>query len=319
MVGSYGDFAPHIYNANQALAVTSVGSLLVAKVISDNTSQTAVKSLGELYVIGSRRNWVSWSDIGNVDFTIGINNVAGERPMDWAGLVYKIKKLGEKVVVYGENGVSVMTPHDVNYGLTTIMHQGLLGRNAIAGTDFIHFFIDDLGRLYQFSKEIEKLGYEEYLSQMTAPVLSYDHIAKLLYICDGSYGFVYSEEDKSLGSGPVNITGIGYKDTNYYISSYEPISIPNFEIWTDIIDFGTRNAKDIYSIEIGTNLTEELLVSAEFRMDKSIAFIRLPWVRTNPAGIASLICHGREFRIGAKVNSYEYFDIDYIDIEGRIT
>ena len=317
--GSYGEFAPHIYNANQALAITSIGNVLIAELIVDNVGQLAIRSFGELHITCSRRNWVQWSNIGAVNFTEGLDNIAGERPMEWSGLVYKIIKLDKKVVVYGENGVSVMIPHDVNYGLTTILTHGLKGRDAVVGTEFIHYFINSIGQLYYFGERLEKLGYEEYLSKMVDPVLSYDQVNELLYICDGIYGYVYSYLERSMGEGPVNITGIGYKDSEYFISSYAPVTIPNFELWTDILDFGTRNAKTLHSIEIGTNLNGELLVSAEFRMDKGKDFIRLPWVRTNPAGIASLICHGREFRIGVKVNSYEYFEVDYIEIEGRIT
>ena len=317
--GSYGEFSPHIYNAYQPLVVTSVGTPVIAELIAENINSLVVQSYSEMYVTVTRRNWVRWSNIGSLDFTVGLDNVAGERPMDWSGLVYKIMKLGSKVIVYGEGGVSVLSPHDVSYGLTTVLSHGLRGRRAVAGNDFVHFFMDTLGCLYYFGESLEKLGYEEYLSRMTDPILSYDHVTKLLYLCDGTHGFVYSHNEKSLGEGPVNITGICYKGSEYYIASPGEIETPTFEIWTDIIDFGTRNAKTIHSIEVGTDLESELLVAAEFRMDKGGIFIRLPWVRTNPAGIASMICHGREFRIGVKAECYEYFEIDYIDIEGKIT
>ena len=34
-----------------------------------------------------KANWVKWSDIGYLDFTVGKDNVAGERPLDWNGFV----------------------------------------------------------------------------------------------------------------------------------------------------------------------------------------------------------------------------------------
>jgi len=318
-VDSYGVFAPRIYNANAPLVVGSYGTLLVAEVTSNNINHLAVNSFSYIYNIPLKCNWVRWSNIGDIDFTIGIDNVAGERPMDWSGLVYKILKLSGKVVVYGENGVSIMTPHNVNFGLTTINRSGLLGRQAVAGDDFVHFFIDSFGYLYTLSAELDRLGYEEYFSQMINPILSFDSNEQLLYICDGNLGYIYNPQTKSLGEGPENITGIGYKDGEYLIASKNPITIPTFEIWTDVIDFGSRYSKTLHSIMVGVDLTEDLWVSIEFRVAKNKDFIRLPWVITNPAGVANIFCHGVEFRIGVKVNNYEYFEVDSIEIEGVIT
>lgn len=318
-ISSYGVFAPQIYNANAPLAVSSYGTPLIAELMTGNINQLAINSYSEIYTIPLRRNWVRWSNIGDLDFTIGIDNVAGERPMDWSGLVYKIMKLGGKVVVYGENGVSIMTPHDINYGLTTILQTGLAGRNAIAGDDYSHFFIDRLGYLYALETDLKRIGYEEFLSKLINPVLTYNSIEYLLYICDGNLGYIYNTREKSLGEGPVNITGIGYQNGEYLIASKYPINIPNFEVWTDTIDFGTRYEKTLHAIKIGTNLTEDLWISIDVRTAKSRNFMRLPWTITNNAGIANLFCHGVEFRIGVKVNNYEYFEVDSIEIEGVIT
>ena len=39
-------------------------------------------------------NWVKWSKIGKLDFTIDNSNLAGERPLGWRGCVYHLAKLG---------------------------------------------------------------------------------------------------------------------------------------------------------------------------------------------------------------------------------
>ena len=318
-LSSSGDFQKYIEDASSSLGVSTSGNIIESEFIGLNISRLYIDSTAEIYTEVSKRNWVKWSEIGNLDFDLSLSNIAGERPMFWSGLIYKIMKLGKQVVVYGENGVSLLFPHEVSYGLSEILPHGLKGRDAVAGNDLIHFFIDNLGQLFSFSGKLERLDYSEYLSELSNPILSFDSTNELLYICDGVLGFVYSPEMKSFGSGPNNVTGIGYRDGNAYIASPSVISIPAFELWTDILDFGTRHGKTLHMIEVGTDHSGELLTSVEFRMDKSQNFIRLPWVRTDPAGVAQFICHGKEFRIGVCVNSYQYLEIDYINIEGRIT
>ncbi|GAG31849.1 unnamed protein product, partial [marine sediment metagenome] len=166
-----------------------------------------------------KSNWAKWSDIGNLDFTIWKDNVAGEMPLDWKGWIWNIKKHRNKPVYYGENGVSVLTPSGRNFGLNTVYRIGLKGKNAVAGDDFDQFFIDNKGQLFHFGESLEKLDYSEYLNDLTNPVLSWDAENYLLYICDGTYGFVYSPRSKSLGKGPVNITGIFSQSGTFYATS----------------------------------------------------------------------------------------------------
>jgi len=318
-LGSYGDFNSNFSDCTSQLAVSSEGGFSVAIVRVENTGELAVSSEAFMYTQPAKANWIKWSNIGSIDFTINRGSVAGEALLDWNGVIYQILQLGTKVIVYGLNGVSIMTPHGISYGLQTIHRRGIKGRNACLGLDSEHFFIDDLGDLYSIKEQLQLVGYREYLLKLTDPVLSYDYSSGLLYICDDTYGFVYNSKTQSLGEGPVNITGIQQRDGITYISAPTNIVVPVFEIWTDIIDFGTRNAKTIESIEVGTDLIRNLLVNIEFRNNKSSVFQRLSWEVCNPAGISYLFCHGVEFRIGLKLTSFDYLEIDYLNIKGRIT
>ena len=268
----------------------------------------------------SKNNWIKWSNIGSLDFTIGKDNVAGTRPMDWKGWVYEIKKLGDKVVVYGENGVSVLSPSGTSYGLQTVHKAGLKGKQSIAGDDSIHFFIDTLGYLYIIKSGggLEKLDYREYLSIMTKPVLSWDSLNDLLYICDGTYGYVYSPESKSLGQGPVNITGISFEGSSLHVATSEVKEIPLFNISTDIFDFGNRHNKSIKYIEIGTNTSEAIECSIDYRLDQEGAFYTTDWKLVNPSGMCYLPCFGVEFRFNVRIFAYRYFELDYLKVHGNI-
>jgi hypothetical protein len=295
------------------------GTFFSTGVDSKITLTVTIPVSATVVTLGSKGNWVKWSDIGHLDFTISKANVAGERPLDWRGWVYGLKKLGDKVVAYGQNGVSFLNPSGITYGLQTIHRIGLKGRSAFCGTDFEHFFIDVKGRLYRVGPTLELLDYSKYLDTLgSTVVMSLDDQNHLIYICDGLVGFVYSIKDKSLGTGPVNVTGVGSQSGTLYIAASSTISTPVFEICTDIYDMETRKNKTITSIEIGTDQTEDLYATVDARVNKAAAFNTLSWVRVNPNGIVAIPCFGIEFRFRVKLLTYEAIKIDYIKVNGMI-
>lgn len=311
---------PGTYVAGVLLSTTALLNLTVE--ISPSADMTTE---------GVRKNWVKWSNIGNLDFTVWKDNIAGERPLDWKGWVYGVKKLGNKVVVYGENGVSLLAPSGNTYGLLSIHKIGLKGKMAVAGNDKIQFFVDTSGKLYSLGETVmkaslfetsiypEELDYSEYLSSLiSATVLSWDEKNRLLYICDGILGFVYSPDSKSLGSGPINITGVGSQGGTTYIAASATIVNPIFEICTDIYDMGSRKNKTISTVEIGTDVTGDLWVALDYRMDKAIAFKTLDWHKVSSNGVTNIPCFGVEFRVRIKRTTYAYFELDYVRVNGII-
>ena len=271
---------------------------------------------GEILLEGIRKNWVKWSNIGSLDFTIDRSNVAGEMPLDWKGWVYAVKKHRGKAVAYGENGVSILTPAGNAYGLGTISKVGLKGKHAVAGDDSTHFFVDSAGQLWELGEGLSLLDYSEYLSDMSSDiVLSWDEKNSLLYICDGTYGFAYSPKDRSLGSGPINVTGISYQGGTLYVGAPATITSIVPEICTDIYDFGTRKNKTTLSLEFGTNLSGKLQGALDYRSDIRDDFTQTEWYDVNESGILWVTCYGREFRIRARVKEWEYLELDYTTIK----
>ncbi len=316
------------------------GAFFTGSVTGDTAIIDLAVTLGfpEIVVEVGKNNWVRWSNIGSLDFTVWKDNIAGERPLDWRGWVYEIKKLGNKVVVYGENGVSLLVPSGNIYGLLPIHRIGLKGKQAVAGNDKVHFFVDRAGRLFRlgeiamksslFESSIypEKLDYSEYIASMSDLVLSWDELNQFLYICDGLSGYVYSVNSKSLGSGPANITGVGWQrslddsssDAVSCVVASSTIINPLFEICTDINDLGSRKNKTIYTVELGTDVIGDLLVTLDYRKDKSAEFKTLAWRKVSPNGVTNIPCFGVEFRVRVKRTTYAYFELDYIRVNGII-
>ena len=263
---------------------------------------------------------IAWSDVGNLDFTINSSNVAGEAVMSWEGVCYHIKKLGNKVVVYGQNGITVMTPHGNAFGMETVYNIGVRNKGAVTGDDYNHFFVDNLGQLWQLNDKLTKLDYSEYLNAMAGTtLLSYDIEKLLVYICNGTYGYVYSVNSKSFGQGPVNLTGIYPKSGVRYVTCPSvTIATPTLYICTDIYDFGTRKPKTLESVDVGTNLANQLYTAIEFRTNYKSAFVSTPWFYVNPDGKSFPRCYGVEFKIKLRLLTYEYFELDYIKLRGHI-
>jgi len=308
------------------------GAFFTGSVTGDTAIIDLAISMGfpDLITEAGKGNWIKWSNIGSLDFTIWKDNIAGERPMDWKGWIYAIKKLGNKVVVYGEGGVSMLVPTGTAFVLQTVYRIGLKGKQAVAGNESVHFFVDTKGQLFIFGEAVskaslfeaasypEKLDYSEYLANMTNPVLSWDELNSLLYICDGTTGYVYNPRDKSLGKGPANITGISSQGGTLYVAAPATITTPVFEICTDIYDFNTRRGKTIRNVQLGADITKTLSVALDYRRDKATVFSTTDWRPVNAQGIAFITCFGQEFRVKVKSSAYEYFELDYLMISGKI-
>jgi hypothetical protein len=299
-----------------------LGSAVITVMINADPLESTI-SLIHTYAINStnRGNWVRWSDIGSLKFVINERNIAGERPLDWSGQVYELLKLDKFVVAYGSNGVTIMTPVENKYGIKTISRVGLKSKGSVCGTEDEHFFIDLQNKMYRLSSEgLQLLDYSEYLSVLTNPRMSLDINTGFIYICDGTYGFVYSTQSKSFGSGPINVTGIGSKNGTLYVASPDDkIEVPKLDICTDIYDLGSRVSKTIQYIEIGTDLIDSLEVMIESRISNKEEFRKSSWVLVNPSGIAVIPCFGVEFKFHLRSFIYEYMEIDYIKVTGSIS
>ena len=267
----------------------------------------------------AKGNWVQWSKIGDLDFTIDRSNVAGERPLDWRGTIWHLLKLGARVVAYGSNGISFLSASGVSYGLDTLTVRGI--KNKLAAVDTRtdgHYFVSRDSQLWHLGDGLTRLDYAEYLSELGTVVLTWHPEERLLYLCDGAKGFVYSPDAKSLGRGPVNISGLFVQDSTVYVTAPAAVSIPVFTLTTDIYDFGTRKAKTIRSVEFGINATVQLDAKIEYRQRKDAAFLATNWYAIDRRGVRHLHCYGQEFRFALRAASAEWLRLDYVRINGIV-
>jgi len=287
-------------------------------IIIDETLSFDFSISGIFLTEQAKNSWVKWSKIGSLDFSIDYSNSAGERPMEWNGLIYDIIKLDKTVVIYGAGGISMMRPVGNTFEYKNVLSIGTKGKGSQIGTEQMHWFIDLDGNFWSLSDKLRKIGYSEFFSSMSAPYLSLNEPDELIYISDGTNGYVYSYGDDSLGKGPVNITGYGYKNGTSYITAPAAITIPTIEFTTGIYDLGTRKEKTIFNLEVSTDVSQTMQAAVNYRISQQGSFIQSPWVTFNPSGIAFIPCYGREFQFKFRMPTWAAFSLEQLKVNGVI-
>lgn len=287
------------------------GGYVAGTLISDAEINVITGIYAEWYILAATKNWVMWSKIGEASFEIDRTNEAGSRPMDWSGYAWQVRQLDKVAVIYGSNGITVMTPVKepaATFGFNDISQVGLKSPNALATTKHVHFFITSKGELWKLSKEgTEKLGYDEFLAPMSNPILSFDELEQRLFISDGTNGYVYQD---GLGGGYATLTGI----TDSHVAASDELAVIPFSLMTDMIDMGQRGIKTITCVEIGISTIQPLYAALDYRYSKGEDWRTSPWVLVNLEGHARIQIAGVEFRVRLKQETYDEVRIDYINL-----
>lgn len=98
-----------------------------------------------------------------------------------------------------------------------------------------------------------------------------------------------------------------------------PVHIPL--IVSEIVDFGYRGQKTIFSVEIGTSEAEGAEVAVDWRVNTIEDFQRTGFVPLNDLGAAVLIAAGIEFRLCIRFSSFLPLisSLDYAKIRWKMT
>jgi hypothetical protein len=308
---------------NTTITVTTTqAGITPTRFLAADSVITVTTSFGrtdpDVYISTGKLGWVWTSRIGALDFDQHASGETWRSPMPYSGLIHQIRKLGNGVIVYGERGITRLTPSGVQWGRTDLHKIGIISKNAATGTDDVHYFVDRFGMLYRLKpgEMPEKMDFTNLMSTLTSDtVMSYDERKKIVYITDNVLGFALTED--GLGKCPVNISGVGWKDGSFYVVAPAAITNSPFEITTDIIDFGVRTEKTISYIELNIDLSADIYVMIESRWNKDDSWTESDWRRVDNYGRASFCETGTEFRINIKLTTYEAIRLDDIQVRGN--
>lgn len=279
---------------------------------------------GEAIANRQRSNWVGWSKIGEANFKMDLVNDAGFRPMVWDGYCFALLQLDNSAIAYGTNGVTMLFPAQATFGFRELlMGVGVKSKDAVAGNDKVHYFIDRDDQLWQVTTEgAQMLDYSEFLSTLVNPICFFDNFQERLIISDENNGFILTKE--GLGGGYYNLTGYVRDAGSYVVASCATITRPQPYIITAPIDFGQRGSKTITSVHMSTDTPELFELAYDFRFTQGENWRETPWVPFNSWGTAFLRCAALEFRV--KIRAIEDIldepwdaQIDYLNINIQFT
>jgi len=278
-------------------------------------------------------NFVLWSPIGSYMLALYVppddpvslmrQNQFGFLPMSWQGTVYDIRPLGDRLMVYGENGIAVMTPVQEpisTFGREDLMGIGVAGRGAVGGDGDMHVFIDAEGDLWQITKDLalSRLGYAEYLADFIGQEISIslDQQRREFYICgeasnDDKLSYVLTPS--GLGTSRQQITSmVAAEGTLYGVWADDSGTVVTAV--SDEVDFRYRDMKTVTTIEVGIKTAQDVHVQAYYCNDATDVWTGDGWVLVNTEGFARVQITALKFRIGVKVASYAALELDYVTV-----
>lgn len=251
------------------------------------------------------KNWIWWSSIGGGDLlhiflsglaTVGIPRLTGGHnasdpffmeffkrvqsgfmPMDWQGYVHCVKPLRDHVMVYGEDGISAVTPYSdpiPTFGLQeNLLRVGVATRAAVAGNLDKHVFLDADGVLWSVdnSLKLTRLGYEEFLAGSKTAITAMCHDVQFdeHYIHDGLSSWVLTKT--GLAKAPQFVTSLFHTD-GVAKGVAKNVGTPTTATFaTDYVDGGTRRLKTVASVEVAVKTSAAVTVTLQHRIEEGIS------------------------------------------------
>lgn len=292
------------------------GQPILGGILSTNASWT---NLGQCAV--------AWGAIGQWEFRPNINRTAGYIRMPWSdwdeGLVHKVMRLGDVVMVYGNGGRAGLAPYNqqmaVGFGMIDeVRGTGVDKGFHVAGDSNIHAFVDTNNELWlvQRGLKFEKLGYKEWFTDLLAEnaaeaeglpmVVSYDPTNKRFYF--GGFSSAYCLTEYGLYTTHQSVTGVGNYRGNVLAGFFKDLADYEGRVVVMEDDFRQRGFKTVDHMDLGIDYapsgSETITAGVDTRYTNSESWRTGDWKRVNAQGVVHLGKTASDFRFKAKVSDY---------------
>lgn len=236
------------------------------------------------------------------------------------GEVLRILKLGEHLVIYGTNGISIAKPVEgQDGGLSHVIivkrEVGLLDRGAVVNCDKYHMFMDSEGHLWVITPDLQfkHLDYSQWIeddakiktnSATYPPIMLYDSEQGDIYIGNGQRCFVTNEGSQQLCMGetakiPSGLIQYAGKLYGFY-QDLTPTLGSLVRLTTDAIDFKERMLKSIHDIEIGAYDVTNMFVRTLYRTDGFSGWRYSDWILVVDGGFNVQLIEGHSVALEIK-------------------
>jgi len=284
---------------------------------------------------------VCWSRIGQFDFRPDEHQTAGYRDMDWGewgeGIVYKVRKLGNYVVVFGDGGTSVLIPRRgpaVTFGYKRLPIPGVRSGNHIAGDQHVQAVIDTNYDLWLIDSSMKprKLGYREWFQDL----LTYTHESndyrtlatyvpskKRFYFSNGNDCYVLTEY--GLYTCHQNVTSAGDYRGKVLCGFFEETADYEWRAETAPMNFNQAGFKTLQHAVLQGHYVKSTYnpyLRVKYKNDVgSVTYSASDWKELNPQGALAPIITAQQFKVGIKGTDYRSSELllDSIDLKIKVT
>lgn len=249
----------------------------------------------------------------------------GWRQMHWEGNIHAVKPLGEYAIVYGDRGITSMSPvtsPEPTYRMQVLARDlGTKNRMAVGGGNRRHVFMDARCDLWEvalneqgFVLPPRKLGYREFFAPYSDLVwsFSWDEVRQQLYIYNEFKTFVLG---RGLTEVDHRITSTARIGDNLFCLGQEVNN--RLELITGEIDFGSPGIKTIQWITIGANNTDGYQVAIDYKYQQNDSWTRTSFFDLNSEGMVFIPTGGISFRVVVKATMDHIYEVeppDYLEI-----
>ena len=214
-------------------------------------------------------------------------NDSGALVMPWRGDVRALRALGESVIIYGADGVSVLRPREQYYVMDSLrglpQHVGLAWRGGIAGDNNTHLFLGTDGNVWLITPDLQaKRVVKDSIIDPDSIVVQDPR--------DGSYWLslenaAYHYDDAGL-CGPVEqpVYSMAMLDGDLCATGKPYPDDLKIEWWSPLFDCGRPDQKRITFVGASTDDMTAIKVSLRFKHNSSSSLVRIPWIPCDSFG-----------------------------------
>lgn len=271
-----------------------------------------------------QENWIQWSNIGDISFTITESNIAGNAVLPVEGPIHKLMYLHAgpdmsgtdrgHVVVYGEGGIVITKPFSEPTTTFSLKQSndayGITSWGCVNGHEDEHLFIDNRGFLHRLTvKGDEVIGYKEFLEPMLGhdPQISFDHIEEQYFIATEDACYIYNKS--GLGSLQQIIYSQWQKDGRIVVIADTPLTL-TIDIGTDDFDCEIRAKKLLSHLSFAIDTDGEAFASVVGRNEPKSQHFQTPWQPLNSRGGCFPYVTAIDFQVLLKVTNFTNFQLD---------
>ena len=251
----------------------------------------------------------------DVDQDQARQNLAGYIPMPWEGNVQRVEPFQDKIVVYGDNGVTALKLLSTElvpstYGLLHLSSDGIKEQAAMTdnnqkevGTE--HYFIDTEGYVVAIDEnmKVERIGYKELFASASDIRLSYNPVREQVFFKVSSV-LTYILSKQGMTAISAGIDSLAYRMDTLLIHSVAAIAQTNLTLSTDVINFNTFGLKALEWVSFNVDCPDDIYVTVRYRDSVQDSYSSARRKQLNSSGVCRLGVRGVDFILDFDIPNY---------------